>query len=293
MLSVLIPVYNYPIFNLVQELYKQLLLENISFEILALDDGSNLYENENKTITKFLNCSYFKNEKNYGRAKTINTLFKQAKGTHCLILEADAFPENNSYIKNYITYLNDNENIVFGGVKYKIEKPENNKLLRWKYGHKREHKNLQQRQKDSYNFVFTWNLLVPKNLTDKYNFDESIITYGFEDFLLIKNLQKNKINILHIENYCVHNTEDTSYNYLIKSKTSIKNLKKLVSEKKLSPNDSNFLKIVHYINKFKINIIIKPLFILTKSLLQKILCSKYTNLFIFDVYRMGYYTTLK
>ena len=53
MLSVLIPVFNYDITDLVFELHQQLTENEIAFEIIAVDDGSNEeFTSKNKDILK-------------------------------------------------------------------------------------------------------------------------------------------------------------------------------------------------------------------------------------------------
>lgn len=68
MLSILIPIYNYNIFNLVETVYKQSLECNIIFEIICLDDASNILFIPNQEINRFKNTSYTLLKKNIGRS---------------------------------------------------------------------------------------------------------------------------------------------------------------------------------------------------------------------------------
>ena len=182
MLSILIPTYNYNIFPLVTELLDQTSKLDIDFEIICLDDGSKITFIENEAINKLKKCSFSSNETNLGRASNLNKLVKKAKFNHCLLLEADAFPKDKNYIKNYVSIIKEDINITFGGVIYSDKKPKNDSLLRWIYGHKRECKNLDFRKRNPYNIVFSWNLLISKEMLQKFSFDASIKDYGFEDF---------------------------------------------------------------------------------------------------------------
>ena len=81
---------------------------------------------ENEIINSLENCSFFVNSNNLGRGKNINLLAEKAKYDYLLILDCDTFPTQNNFIKNYISTTNNIENlVVFGGIQYKKEKPEN------------------------------------------------------------------------------------------------------------------------------------------------------------------------
>ncbi|MEZ0129720.1 glycosyltransferase family 2 protein [Flavobacterium sp. LBUM151] len=140
MLSILIPVYNYNVLPLVNELVKQCSFNGIDFEILCQDDASNSSENIlNQEINLLPNCSFFVNETNLGRGKNINSLSLKAIYDWLLILDCDTFPAQNDFVKKYIDAISNlKNNILFGGIIYENKKPENDQLLRWIYGNKRE-----------------------------------------------------------------------------------------------------------------------------------------------------------
>ena len=102
MLSILIPTYNYNVFMLVLELKNQADYLGIDYEILVQDDVSQNFINENSLINSLTNCFFFINTENLGRGKNINLLCSNSKYEYVLIMEADSFPVNNSYLKNYI-----------------------------------------------------------------------------------------------------------------------------------------------------------------------------------------------
>lgn len=180
MLSILIPVYNYNVLELVTELVKQCDLCGINFEILCQDDASNSKENiQNQEINSFSNCSFFANEINLGRGKNINSLARKAKYDWLLILDCDTFPSNNNFIQNYISALSESANIIFGGIIYEDKRPSNEKLLRWIYGKERETSAL-----------LSSNLLIKKDIFLQYPFDESITKYGYEDLVFFSVLKR-------------------------------------------------------------------------------------------------------
>lgn len=114
MLSILIPVFNYEAFSLVEKLHNQAVELNIMFEIICLDDASNLFTNENQQINQFQNCSFVILEKNIGRSAIRNLLAEKAVYENLLFLDADTFPVNENFISKYISQIDDSEKIVYG-----------------------------------------------------------------------------------------------------------------------------------------------------------------------------------
>ena len=184
MLSILIPIYNYNSYPLVQELHKQSLECNINFEILCQDDASNQYLNENQKINSVGNCTFFRNNSNLGRGKNINSLAEKAKFKWLLIMDCDTHPTKNNYIQNYISEIKDAEKVVFGGIEYQKEKPANDQLLRWFYGIARESLSVEKRNTNPNGNALTSNILINKNLFLTNKFDEAITSY--ETFIAAK-----------------------------------------------------------------------------------------------------------
>ena len=114
MLSVLIPVYNYNIFTLVETIYKQTLECNIPFEIICLDDASQEFTIENQRINQFQNCFFTILEKNIGRSAIRNLLAKKAVYENQLFLDADVISVHDNFISNYISEIKNNKKVIFG-----------------------------------------------------------------------------------------------------------------------------------------------------------------------------------
>ena len=172
MLSILIPIYNYNVFPLVLELKQQADKLGINYEILVQDDASQHFINENYKTNSLTNCNFSINSQNLGRGRNINLLCAKSKYKYVLIMEADALPESEFYLKNYIEKLSKSTSVIFGGVKYPTISPSKEKTLRWKYGIYRETKSLDYRLKNKYDFVFTWNLLLKKDILSRNPFPE-------------------------------------------------------------------------------------------------------------------------
>ncbi|GAA3771889.1 glycosyltransferase [Flavobacterium ginsengiterrae] len=293
MLSILIPVYNYDVLKLVLELIRQADNLGIIYEILVQDDaGKNCIE-ENSQINLLENCSFFINNENLGRGKNINSLCLKSKYEYVLIMEADAFPENEFYLKNYIDLIPQTPSVVFGGVTYPDIIPAKEKMLRWEYGKKRETKPLNYRLENNYDFVFTWNLLLNKEILLQFPFPEFIHEYGYEDLIFIENLHSNSIPVIHIENFLVHYNDENSFEFIEKTKRAVKNLHRLTQFHKIDPKKIRLTKTYEHLKKLHLTGITRVFFKSTKNLIIKNLTSKNPNLYLLDFYKLGYYCDLK
>src|SRR5690606_36584817 len=178
----LIPTYNYDVFPLVENLHKQAIKCNIAFEILVFDDASQKHHN-NLKINELENCSFTVLEKNIGRSAIRNLLHRKAKYDWLLLLDADIYPVNDNFISTYIKQINSSDSKYFsGGIAYKNDRPEDDKILRWKYGHQRESLSYEDVLKGKISYMII-NIFAHKTVFDKVVFDEKIRFYGYEDVI--------------------------------------------------------------------------------------------------------------
>ena len=293
MLSILIPTYNYNVYPLVTELKNQADALGIAYEILVQDDASKSFLKENTEINLLQHCSYTLNHENLGRGNNINLLNNRAKFEYVLIMEADAFPEKKTYLKKLIDSINQETQVLFGGVIYPNQKPEQDKLLRWKYGNERESISLSDRLKRPYHFVFTWNLLLKKEILSKYHFPNNIKNYGYEDLVFIKQLKENKVPIQHYNNMLIHFNSETSIAFLNKTEDAVKTLHQLISNKKLLIEDIKIGKASNMIQLLHLESLARFLFKKTSTKLIANLTSSHPSLIILDLYKLGYFLNLK
>ena len=286
MLSILIPTYNYNVYSFVTELKSQADALGIAYEILVQDDASTFFLKENTEINLLQHCSYTVNHENLGRGNNINLLNNRAKFDYVLIMEADAFPEKKDYLQHLIASINPETQVLFGGVTYPNEKPEKDKLLRWKYGNERESIPLSERLKNPYHFVFTWNLLLKKELLSNYHFPYNVKDYGYEDVVFIKQLKENNIPIQHIENRLVHFNTETSLTFIGKTEKAITTLNQLIEDKKLDLKDTKIGKAYRIIQFWQLDIIIRFMFKrLSKQMIAN-LTSSNPSLIVLDLYKL-------
>jgi glycosyltransferase involved in cell wall biosynthesis len=295
MLSILIPTYNYDTYSLVSELHRQCLESKIDFEILCQDDASNSKLNEkNEIINSLENCSFFVNSNNLGRGKNINSLAEKAKHDYLLILDCDTFPTQNNFIKNYISTTNNIENlVVFGGIHYKKEKPENEKLLRWIYGNARESLSVAKRNTNPNENALTSNILIQKNVFLSNKFDKSITKYGYEDLVFLTDLKKKGILVKHIDNPTYHLGLETSQQFLEKTKIALGNLKLIAETTSLDNSESKILQTYVLLKRLYLGFLISFLFKITERKIERNLLSQNPSLLLFDLYKLGYFCSLK
>jgi hypothetical protein len=284
MLSILIPVYHYNTLKLVTELAEQCNSSGINFEILAQDDASNSPENiQNQEINLIPNCSFYINETNLGRGKNINSLAQKAQYNWLLILDCDTFPAHQNFIQKYIDAIADlKKEIFFGGIIYGNKKPENEQLLRWIYGNKRESSS-----------ILTSNLLIKKEVFLQHPFDDSITKYGYEDLCFFSVLKQNHFEVSRIENPTYHLNLETSEVFLNKTKIALENLVFLYNAKKISPEESKIIKAFELLKKLRLTRFSAFIFNKNKSKIERNLLSATPSLFLFDIYKLGYFCNLK
>lgn len=230
MISICIPVFNYDIRRLVRELHSQLSTEGIESEILIADDASQkAFVEINKDLTEIANVIFFPLSQNRGRAGIRNFLASQARFPYLLFLDSDTLPVDIGFVNNYLKAASENE-VCCGGIRYRNEKPEKSRLLRWKFGRKREEIPASIRNQQPYKSFMTGNFLCPAQVFKEIGFDESLKSYGHEDTLFGLDLQKKGVGILHIENPVFHEGLESNDVFLNKTETAIKNLL-IISEK--------------------------------------------------------------
>ena len=181
MLSILIPVYNYDVRALVKALADQMERLDAPAEVVIRDDGSELWLEENKTLSELPGVRYSSNETNLGRSATRQALAQEASFEYLLFLDADVLPVNNDFLKVYLEQVGSDATIACGGVKYRETLPDSGQMLRYVYGSKRESQPAVVRQKTPY-MVLAANICITRSRFLKLN-DQLENFYG-DDLVL-------------------------------------------------------------------------------------------------------------
>lgn len=297
MLSILIPIYNYCAVNLVQQLHKQVTQAKIPFEILLLDDNSDsICTRENIALRTLSNTTLFELPTKVGRAIARNYLAGQAKHDYLLFLDCDSEPFDNKFIEKYLPYCNRNDIVVCGGTAYKPQKPPADSYLRWIYGMRCEYKSAEQRNKTPNAKFSTFNFLIARELFLSIRFNELLRNYGHEDTLFGLELKKRNYTVIHIDNPLYHTGIDTNEVYLEKTRQGVENLQILMEK---YPDNEDLIQNIRLLKYYVVleKYHIAPVYLLFFRLCKKWILanfnSKYPNLTLFNLYKLGYLCSLK
>jgi hypothetical protein len=292
MLSILIPIYNYNAYPLVLELHKQCLECGINFEILCQDDASNSVLNiENDKINALSNCFFSELKVNIAHRQNRNALAKIAKYENLLFIDGDSIIIRNNYISNYISLVDDFD-IIYGGRLHPQLCPSNNQKLRWKYGKFIEDKSVQNRNIAPFQSLLFNNTLIKKDSFDKVKFDSHLTKYGHDDTQLSYQLSLLILRLKHLENPVEHGDIDSNNTYISKSKSSLENLIVLFEEGKINKDFSRLISLILVLNKLKLTFLISKFYSKIEQLLIRNLEGENANLFVFNIFRIGYLCTI-
>lgn len=288
----MIPIFNFDITDLVLELNRQAGAANVEYEIILLDDASNdSFREINRNLSQQKNIRYIEETDNIGRSKIRNKLASLASYPYLLFMDCDSQISSTDYIATYLNYC-DEDAVVYGGRVYTQSKPaESELLLRWKHGKSREEFTAEERIKSPNKSFMTNNFLISVNLFNKIRFNEEMEGYGHEDTLFGYDLKKNNIEVLHINNPLVHIGLESNSIFLAKTRESIRNLKNILNQngyEKLLIEDIKLLVYYKFFRKTKLDFLARLLFRISERLIVKNLLSKNPNLFVYDLFKLGY-----
>lgn len=288
MLSILIPVYNFDIRKLVQQLHEQGSLLSIPFEIICVEDASKEeFAHLNKELKDLEYVIHEILPQNLGRSKIRNYLATKAKYEYLLFMDCDSMPVSDNYLQNYIQHLQPRQ-LLYGGRSYQNTAPTNPDLyFHWYYGKNREESKAAIRQQQPYQSFMTNNFLIPKAILQAILFDENLTQYGHEDTLFGLELEKRKIPILHLDNPLEHIGLEINSVFIHKSELAIQNLYWLHQNRHLS-QEVKLLRFYLWTKKCYLNFIILPIYKLSQKIILRNLCSNRPILRLFDFYKLGY-----
>lgn len=291
MLSVLIPVYNWDIGNLVNALHQQCVAANIEFEIMAVDDFS--ADLNSKNANSAIHLPYFQLielKENVGNAEARNILARTAKFKWLLFLDADMIPAQDDFIRLYLEQIKENDfDIMSGGILYENEVSVEYRL-KWLHGKKTEE---QIPGKDPYLEIRGNNFLVRKEIFLQNPFGGLPENYGYVDTHFGLKLKAAKARVKIIDNPCIHLGLETNSKFVEKHKKAVRNAFWMMNNQ---PEMAENLKIIRTYKKMKrlgLKKTIGFLFQKLEKTLLRNLHSENPSLFQFQLYKLGYICTLK
>lgn len=205
-LSILIPVYNWDVRELLTRLAAQ--AEALSgeelVEIVVIDDDSSLKFRNKETAGEIAQLTYRELTKNIGRAAIRNTLLRKASGKYVLFLDADMLPDRDDFIQRYVNEAKHGKEILCGGISYlQCDKNDEQYSFYLYKSNKTESLPASVRQKAPWRYLFTSNILLLREIMESVSFDSQFSGYGFEDIEWGIRLGQSH-TIIHIDNSCSH-----------------------------------------------------------------------------------------
>ena len=255
-LSVLIPAYNCNCLSLVEQLHSQLEQADIPYEIIVGDDGS--------TDPSAIQAN-----------RPINAL------SHCRYIVRT--------IQNYLAA--DCQTVVDGGIIVCGNPDELQGNLRYLYEQAEAPRHTAaERQRSPHQHIHTANLLIRRDLLLQYPFDERFRHYGYEDVLLGKTLHQHHVPILHIDNPLGMGTFETNAAFVAKTEEGLRTLHTFRNELR---GYSRLLTLVSGIHLSIVRNLIRLWHQVFKKAERRNLCGSRPSLWVFKLYRLGYYLSLQ
>lgn len=297
-ISLLIPVFDYDIIALVHSMKGAMEKIPQFIEILIGDDGSSPeYRKKYKTLESE-NVRVISSEKNIGRAAIRNRLALEAKGDFLLFIDADTMLPGTAeaYILKWLPMMN-TAKVSSGGILYHNGAPgDPDKMLRWKYGKKKEQLKASVRNRHPHAGFSTFNVLMEKSIFSKIRFNEELKQYGHEDTLMGYQLKKAGIPIIHIDNGLVHEGLETNKEFLNKTKLGIENLSKIydtVTDKRSFSETVSLLRVYNRFRFLRLTRVMAGIFIRFRERMERKLDSNDISLRLFAVYKISMFCTYR
>ena len=160
--------------------------------------------------------------------------------------------------------------------------------LHWIYGNKRE----SLCNKSNAKSFMTNNFLIKKDVFNSTKFDESMIGYGHEDTIFGIELKNKGYKFKIIKNPIIHIGLYDADDFIRNTHNSIDNLVKIIEDKYKIEDffDIKLVKTYFLIKEFGLSPLCSCYYKLFHKVIEKNLKSKYPNLFLLDIYKLGYYS---
>lgn len=290
---------------------------SLGFEIIFADDGSAdaTARQRNAIIAQLPYCQYIERPKNVGRSAIRNFLAHTAHYSHLIFLDGDVAIKRGNFVQTYLAHRNDAD-VIIGTLHFsrmqvacdtaediightKRAKEETKKTtepvlyddnLKYRYEQQFLAKHpVKKRMQQPYASFRTTNFMVRRDLLLAYPFDETFHEYGYEDTLFGKQLKEHGATLIHLDNAATIADYEDNATFVAKTEDSLRTLAAHAHQLQ------GYSTLLHTANKLKclhLQPLIAFVFKLFKGLLHKNLCSNSPSVFLFNVYKLGYYINL-
>lgn len=289
-LSVLIPAYNCNCLPLVEQLLPLLQSDVNAYEVIVSDDATTDPEiiKANKAINQLPGCRYILKTENAGSAANRNYLGAISQYPLLLFLDCDISIPDRSFLKQYLSTPMDG--VVNGGISI-IDDAQLHHNLRYRY-EKAEipSHTAVMRQANRYQHFRSTNFMITRSAFEKCPFDERFTRSGYEDVLYGKMLKQQHINVVHIDNPVLMTKFENNPDYVTKIERSLETLYTFRNELR---GYSRLLTFVSGIHLSIVRSLIRLWHHLFKKAERRNLYGSRPSLWVFNLYRLGYYLSLQ
>ena len=285
MISILIPTYNQPCLELVEEMRRQAEALSAPYEIIVADDGSTDTATllANQQIASLPHCRCLSPGKNLGPARIRNFLADAAREPYLLFLDADTFPVRDHFLVDYVIKAAANR-VICGGFQYERTTHPAMCPLRYRYGIRVEERSAEARNRSPYSQFISMSFLIDRRLFERVRFTERM-HFGYEDTYWGMMLEREGVEILHIDNPVWHHTRDTAEGYLDKIRRSVRNL---AANSDLLQSHVRLLRWQQKVHALRLEGMVAFLFTCFRKRLERNLKGKTPSLRLFAFYKLGY-----
>ncbi len=297
-ISLLIPVCDYDIVALVYSMKSCIGRIPELTEIIIGNDGSSAEFKAKYRSLEGDGVRILDSPVNIGRAAIRNRLALEAKGDFLLFIDADTMIPGTAeaYIRKWIPVMSA-ARVACGGVIYHKSPPgDPDRILRWKYGRKKDELKASERNKHPYQKFSTFNVLFDRTIFSKLRFNEELKQYGHEDTLMSYQLHKAGVSILHIDNGLLHEGLESNREFLNKTKLGIENLSKLydmVTDKLAFSSTVRMLQIYNVLKIFRLTLILAGIYIRYRERMELKIDSSDPPLWLFRFYKVCLFCTYR
>lgn len=294
MISILIPTYNYDCSTLIRDLCTQAEqlkqhddMGGFDYEVIVAEDGSNDSATiaANKAALQAFGAQHICLDENIGRACIRNLLVSKARFPYQLIIDSDALVCTPDFLKNY-WMQRDAADVVCGRIQTPALCPEGCEL-RYNYEQNAEGKrSMAYKEKHPYRHFSTFNVMFHHYVFQTLQFDERCTEYGYEDALMGIMLQQEGYSIAHANLPLIHNGMDTNADFLRKTETSLRVLRRLGEPMQ---SYSNVARIEKCLRRMRLVHPIHLLLKMQRSKMRKNLLSNKPSLRQLQLYKLLYY----
>lgn len=291
MISILIPVFNKDINELVNALNSQLFSLTTKAEIIIFDDASDIYfRNINQKLSVLPLVTYRELPQNVGRSRIRQILAETAIFEWLLFLDCDSKIINDHFLLSYQQSISDITHVIIGGRQYVSSIPNECRFrLHWKYGTVRETAYQKAKRTKPYFGFMSNNFLIQKEIFRQIVFLDDLKGYGHEDTWIGIQLERLKANITFLNNPVLHDGLENVENFMRKSQSAVKNLNMLSAIVRVDILKKHVKLFRYYmlVRRLGLNGLITRFYSYLEPYILKNIYSCKPSLFLFDLYRLN------